>query len=268
MRYKSTLALIVVFGLVLGLGANEEKKTENNNTKALSARTTPAVKPVQDQAKEQDQVQTQDSGKCYGEALNVNERDGKTMVYSQASRSSGTIAVLNDYEKVEITEVIAYGWLKVKLADGREGYTEAIRIRTKKLPAHNYSPNRPGYTMVYNQSGQTLKFYKDGAILFESKGSSGITDEFTPKGVFKIDKNLSGEWDYSAQFKQGYQYWVSFYEAGYLLHSIPFSEDKKVIPEEARKLGQPASHGCIRLPIPVAKYIYENIPDGTMMIIE
>jgi lipoprotein-anchoring transpeptidase ErfK/SrfK len=39
--------------------------------------------------------------------------------------------------------------------------------------------------------------------------------------------------------------------------------DKNVIINEANKLGVPASHGCIRLEIENAKWIYYNIPIGT-----
>ncbi|HAH78565.1 MAG TPA: L,D-transpeptidase, partial [Ruminococcaceae bacterium] len=36
----------------------------------------------------------------------------------------------------------------------------------------------------------------------------------------------------------------------------------------ADKLGEPASHGCIRLPVEDAKWIYDNIPEGTKVVIE
>lgn len=45
------------------------------------------------------------------------------------------------------------------------------------------------------------------------------------------------------------------------------TEDKKVIEKEAKHLGTKASHGCIRLTIPDAKWIYENIPEKTKVVI-
>ncbi|CCU56791.1 ErfK/YbiS/YcfS/YnhG superfamily [Bacillus subtilis E1] len=45
------------------------------------------------------------------------------------------------------------------------------------------------------------------------------------------------------------------------------TKDQKVIKTEAEKLGTKASHGCIRLTIPDAKWIYENIPEHTKVVI-
>jgi lipoprotein-anchoring transpeptidase ErfK/SrfK len=41
-----------------------------------------------------------------------------------------------------------------------------------------------------------------------------------------------------------------------------------VIESEAMKLGQKASHGCVRLAIPDAKWIYDNIRYNTKVEIE
>lgn len=50
-------------------------------------------------------------------------------------------------------------------------------------------------------------------------------------------------------------------------HASADTKDKKVIGKEAKKLGVKASHGCIRLAIPDAKWIYENIPQHTKVVI-
>jgi lipoprotein-anchoring transpeptidase ErfK/SrfK len=44
-------------------------------------------------------------------------------------------------------------------------------------------------------------------------------------------------------------------------------ENKEIIEEEAEKLGQPASHGCIRLKVEDAKWVYDNIPEKTEVFI-
>lgn len=53
----------------------------------------------------------------------------------------------------------------------------------------------------------------------------------------------------------------------FLFRSVPMRKDKKVIEKEAKKLGTKASHGCIRLAIPDAKWIYKNIPEYTKVVI-
>ena len=37
--------------------------------------------------------------------------------------------------------------------------------------------------------------------------------------------------------------------------------------DEAMKLGQPASHGCVRLTVADAKWFYDQVPDGTPVTI-
>ncbi len=92
--------------------------------------------------------------------------------------------------------------------------------------------------------------------------STGIKGEETPKGSFTI-KN-KGTWFYSTKYSQGGKYWVSFMD-NYLFHSLPFDEDKTTVLDST--LGKPSSHGCIRLKVDEAKWIYDNIPIGSMVII-
>jgi len=40
-----------------------------------------------------------------------------------------------------------------------------------------------------------------------------------------------------------------------------------MIIEEYEKLGSPASHGCIRLKLEEAKWLYEKLPSGVKVII-
>ncbi|MCG0277681.1 MAG: L,D-transpeptidase [Thermanaeromonas sp.] len=48
---------------------------------------------------------------------------------------------------------------------------------------------------------------------------------------------------------------------------MPMDRNQRIIPEEAAKLGTPASHGCVRLEVDNAKWIYDYIPPGTPVYI-
>ena len=54
-------------------------------------------------------------------------------------------------------------------------------------------------------------------------------------------------------------------KGGYYYHSILYDAAGKYIIDG--RLGQALSHGCVRLATENAKWIYENIPDGTKVII-
>lgn len=98
------------------------------------------------------------------------------------------------------------------------------------------------------------------------KVSTGMKGHETPLGTFEIQNR--GEWFYNDTYKQGAKYWVSFKNWGeYLFHSVAMDKDKNIIPEEEAKLGTPASHGCVRMPVEDAKWIYDNIPEKTKVVI-
>lgn len=92
--------------------------------------------------------------------------------------------------------------------------------------------------------------------------SSGIQGYETPSGVFDITDR--GDWFFSDKYNDGAKYWVQF-KGNYLFHSLPFKEDKKTITDYT--LGKVASHGCIRLSLDDAKWLYDNISDKTKVII-
>ena len=94
--------------------------------------------------------------------------------------------------------------------------------------------------------------------------SSGKIGEETPTGTYVVSDR--GKSFYNPQIQEGAYYWTRF-NGAYLFHSVPFDEDYRMEPEEAEKLGTPASHGCVRLPVEDAKWIYDNIPKGTKVVI-
>ena len=95
--------------------------------------------------------------------------------------------------------------------------------------------------------------------------SSGEAGSETPTGTFTVTDR--GESFYNPDLGEGAYYWTRFYGT-FLFHSLPFDKNQKMEPEEAAKLGTPASHGCIRLKTENAKWIYDNIPDGTKVTVQ
>ncbi len=118
-----------------------------------------------------------------------------------------------------------------------------------------------GYYIQVSLADQVTRIYLDGREVKSMVCSSGIPSKPTPTGRFYIQNR--GEYFFSEKYQQGGRWWVSFKDWGiYLFHSVPTDRDGDYIPEEAEKLGQPASHGCIRLAPDDARWIYDNIPEG------
>lgn len=113
---------------------------------------------------------------------------------------------------------------------------------------------------------QRVKVYEKGELVKDMVCSSGVEGYETPKGTYYVQNR--GTWFYSGKYKMGAKFWTSFKDWGvYLFHSIPLDKHQQIIQEEAEKLGTPASHGCLRLSIEDSKWIYENVPSGTKVVI-
>ncbi|MEG6616046.1 L,D-transpeptidase family protein [Peptococcaceae bacterium 1198_IL3148] len=94
--------------------------------------------------------------------------------------------------------------------------------------------------------------------------SGGRSGHETPLGKYYIQDRGSSFW--AARFGEGANYWVRIV-GSILIHSVPKDANWQTKEEEHAKLGLPASHGCIRLAEPDAKWVYENLPANTMVII-
>jgi len=111
---------------------------------------------------------------------------------------------------------------------------------------------------------QKVRIYSEDELIKEWIASTG-ENNYTPLGSFTIKQK--GEWFFSEKFKQGGKWWVAFKGNNYLFHSVPMDRHQNIIPEEAEKLGSAVSHGCIRLRVEDAKWLYDNIPEGTLVLI-
>ncbi|EHI70025.1 L,D-transpeptidase [Streptococcus ictaluri] len=115
---------------------------------------------------------------------------------------------------------------------------------------------------------QEMSISSNHQLIFKTKVSTGAIQSPTPKGNFDIQAER-GEFFFNASSGEGALYWVSFKDHGiYLFHSIPTDQEGNELPDEAAKLGSPASHGCIRMTREDAKWFYESIPKGTSVTIQ
>ena len=91
--------------------------------------------------------------------------------------------------------------------------------------------------------------------------SSGAPNSSTRVGQFTV-----GNKGYSFGEEHGYScyYWTQFY-ADYLFHSVKYYAGTRNIMDG--RLGMNISAGCVRMQIDQAKWIYDNIPRGTKVIV-
>ncbi|MBL0388165.1 L,D-transpeptidase family protein [Tumebacillus sp. ITR2] len=125
-------------------------------------------------------------------------------------------------------------------------------------------------TLDCDLSDQRVYAKMDGQVvrtMITSSGLDTIPDNSTPRGEFQVEPER-GTWFYTNNYSEGAKYWVSFKGHGvFLFHSVVMDKNQQVIEAEAQKLGTKASHGCFRLPLQDAKWIYDHVKTGTKVSI-
>lgn len=127
----------------------------------------------------------------------------------------------------------------------------------------------PDMWIKVSEAKQRVYLIDHGKILYMmycSTGSGG--DRATPTGTYQIQPERSDHF-FNQASGEGANYWVSWKDHGiYLFHSVPVDAQGNYLPDEAKQLGKRAnSHGCIRLSVPDAKWMYQNIKVGTKVVI-
>lgn len=129
------------------------------------------------------------------------------------------------------------------------------------------------YKLYVDISDQYVYAYKwDGASYstLEQKMicSTGKDETPTPVGTYQaFGKMVNDEWYYFKEFNC-YAKWAYGIVGGILFHSVTYSLNKELHTGAVANLGKKASHGCIRLEVEAAKWIYDNCPNGTTVVIQ
>ena len=118
-------------------------------------------------------------------------------------------------------------------------------------------------TYLYDGSKIIYTMYSTGGI-YKKDPKTGKMKSATPTGTFYAQQER-GDSFFNQSLKEGANYYVSWKNHGeYLFHSVPTKADGKYNEKEAAKLGKTqGSHGCIRLSIPDAQWMEQNLPVGT-----
>lgn len=152
---------------------------------------------------------------------------------------------------------------KVKVT-GKSIFDEEMRPRTFEFTTVDMEDK--WWVEVNLRPIQKVTVYRGNKIIKSMVASAGLPDDEnrTPQGFFTLKDR--GEYFWTERIQEGGLYWVRI-TGNYLIHSVPRNKDNEIIEAELKKLGIPASHGCVRLKDEYAKWFYETVPTGTLVII-
>lgn len=142
-----------------------------------------------------------------------------------------------------------------------DGYKDGAEING------GYDPLKPGKIKLTKKieintgKEQKLYYFLDNVRLGEFKISSGKPSMLTPKGNFKIDGKALRAW--SKKYGLFMPYWLSLKNGYFGIHELP--EWPNGMKEGENHLGTPVSHGCVRLGVGSAEFLYNWAPIGTVV---
>jgi hypothetical protein len=115
------------------------------------------------------------------------------------------------------------------------------------------APARADLLIQIDKSAQQMTVSADGELLYTWPVSTGRAGYNTPNGAFspfRMDRDhFSEEWDNAPM-----PYSIFFTKLGHAIHGT----------YEARHLGQPVSHGCVRLSVKNASILWELVKQHKM----
>ena len=129
-----------------------------------------------------------------------------------------------------------------------------------------YDPLKPGRAKLTKKieintgKEQKLYYFLGDVRMGEFKISSGKSSLKTPKGNFKIDGKALRAW---SKYGLWMPYWMSLKNGYFGIHELP--EWPNGTKEGENHLGVPVSHGCVRLGVGPAEFLYNWAPIGTMV---
>lgn len=145
--------------------------------------------------------------------------------------------------------------------------TQQVLFSARALPGEEYVFP---YKLVVDVSDQRVYVAEwtgdryEGPILTFTC-ATGKKDTPTPLGTYQAGGKAAGEWYYFKDFNC-YAKWAYQIVGGILFHSNTVTKPKGN-PSNGG-LGHRASHGCVRMKVEEVKWIYDNCPSGTTVVIQ
>jgi hypothetical protein len=115
-----------------------------------------------------------------------------------------------------------------------------------------------------NLKKQKLDYYVGGVLWKEFSVSSGKASMPTPRGTYKIVNKSRKAW--SNSYKLWMPYWLGLDHGEFGIHELPIWPSG--YQEGANHIGTPVSHGCIRLGVGPAQYLFDRVAVGIEVVIK
>lgn len=139
----------------------------------------------------------------------------------------------------------------------RDGYLDGQEIDAAHDPLST-STKKISQRIEIETKSQKLRYYVGGFVWKEFVISSGKPSMPTPKGKYKIINKSKKAW--SKTYQLWMPFWLGLNRGEFGIHELPLWPSG--YREGADHLGKAVSHGCIRLGIGPAQYLFDRVEVG------
>ena len=151
---------------------------------------------------------------------------------------------------------------------------QADRTTLETLFNENAKKALKPYLLKVSVSDQRVYAYAPDAdgeytnLVRTMKCSTGRKGTPTPTGTFQEGTGPGARWHYFKKFDCWAQY-AYYIQGDIMFHSVLYNQKEgRVTRSSVNHLGSRASHGCVRLSVEDAKWIWSNCPQNTKVIIK
>lgn len=152
-------------------------------------------------------------------------------------------------------------------------YDDALAVPADATPRPTATPAPPQYKLFVDVTNQITRAYALDAqgeytvLVREMICSTGTRSNPTPIKSCTLPGKRA-RWGYFPEWGSHAQYLVRI-DSSNAFHSVLYNSASEydLVVSSFEKLGERASHGCVRLLVADAKWIYENCPAGTPVTI-
>jgi lipoprotein-anchoring transpeptidase ErfK/SrfK len=153
----------------------------------------------------------------------------------------------------------------------RDGTRAPLQLMTKRVPATR-TVDRFGPVIVVTRSANTLRLYDGRSLVRTFRVATGQAIYPTPAGIWRIMDMQRNPWWYPPTYDtwaKGLKpvppgpsnplgtRWMGLNAAGVGIHGT----------DAPTSIGYSASHGCIRMQVPDAEWLFEHVHVGTPVVI-
>lgn len=183
--------------------------------------------------------------------------------FVNSARAAATPSIDSDNDGLSDAWELKFGTDPLNADTDNDGHKDGQEVDWGYNPLAS-STKKIAQKIEIDLKNQKLTYFVGGQPWKEFIVSTGKPGMSTPKGTFKIINKSKKAW--SNTYKLWMPFWMGLDRGEFGIHELPVWPNG--YREGANHLGKPVSHGCVRLGIGAAQYLFDRVAVGVTVQIK